>query len=119
MPAFIGRIEVPWTSDASGNATVTTPSLNGMILCVEFAPGAGGSQPTNNYSATLTNRNGVDLLLGGAAANLSNAAPTRVIPAASTTDASTKSGQPVAEACTLNISGAGNTKSGTGIIYVR
>jgi hypothetical protein len=116
MPAFIGRIEVPWTSDASGNATVTTPSLNGMILCVEFAPGAGGSQPTNNYSATLTNRNGVDLLL---ARRTSNAAPTRVIPAASTTDASTKSGQPVPRPCTLNISGAGNTKSGTAIIYVR
>jgi hypothetical protein len=108
-----------WTSDASGNASVTIPAVNGMILVVEFVPGKGAVQPTNNYSATLLAASGYDLLLGKGAASLSNLTPTRIIPAAGTTDANTLSGVAVAEDVTLNISGAGSGKSGTVTILTR
>jgi hypothetical protein len=119
MPQLsVNRVPITWTSDASGNATVTTPTLNGRILCVEFAPGTGGSQPSNNYSATLTAVSGFDLLLGKASANLSNTAVSRLIPAQATSDTNTLGVVSVAEACTLNISGAGNAKSGTVNVYL-
>jgi hypothetical protein len=116
----VARTPVAWTSDASGNAAVSVPGLNGMIIAVEFVPGRGAVQPTNNYSAILANASGYDLLLGKASANLSNAAVSRLIPAASTSDTNTLSGVAVGdETCVLAISGAGNAKSGTVIIYTR
>jgi hypothetical protein len=116
----VSRTTVNWTSDASGNSNVLVPNLNGMIIAAEFVPGKGAAQPTNNYSAILANASGYDLLLGKANANLSNTTVSRLIPAASTSDASTLSGVAVGdESCVLSISGAGNAKSGTVNIYTR
>lgn len=119
MPQLsINPVAISWTSSAGGAATVVTPPLNGRILAVEFVPGSGGNQPSNNYSATLTAASGFDLLLGKASANLSNSAVSRLIPAQATSDANTLGVVVVAEPCTLNISGAGNAKSGAVNVYL-
>jgi hypothetical protein len=115
----VSRIPVRWTSDASGNANVAVPGLNGMIVGAQFVPGTGGAQPTNNYSASLYDASGFDLLLGKAVANLSNATITKIAPAGSTTDANTLAYGPVAEDCVLVITGAGNAKSGIVNLYLR
>ena len=48
---------------------------DGIVSQVEIIPGAGGTQPTNNFSFTLSDGNGLDVL-AGKGATVSNAAPT-------------------------------------------
>jgi hypothetical protein len=69
------RYEFTWTTDASGNVSANTATLQfkpGYLRQIRFIPSGGGTQPTNNYDVTLVDGSGVDLL-NGKGANLSNA----------------------------------------------
>ncbi len=121
----VSRVRIPWTSDASGNATVHTNAVGGGILygaliAAEFVPGTGTSQPSNNYAATLTNDNGTDLM-SGQATGLSNATNSCIVGGCPIRDGTTTGTVPwlVSSALTLTISSAGNTKSGTLFLYFR
>lgn len=99
---------IPWDSNGGGVATVSVRSQdygNGVSWGCAFIPGAGGSQPTDGYAATLTDAQGVDVL-NGAGASISNASTVTKTP-----DVTGFMG--MVGDLTLNISGAGNTKSGT------
>lgn len=115
----VNRIAVSWTSDAAGVASESI-AIDGVILRVQFVPAGGGSQPTSLYDVTLLDEGGQDVL-AGQGANLSNSVATSVCPGVPFKDGTTTSLVPVAvaEIVTLNISGAGNTKSGSVNIYVR
>src|SRR5258708_2022396 len=119
--SLFNRVVLAWTSDASGNVNgLPTGNINGTICKVEFVPGTGGSQPTDLYDVTLTDAAGVDVL-AGQGANLSQTTATAVVPGVSFKDGTTTSAAPcvVAEALTLNVSNAGNAKSGQVILYLR
>lgn len=121
-PAYVvSRVAFPWTSDASGNVSGNpTGVLYGTILKVQFVPGAGGSQPTSGYSVTLLDTSGIDVL-AGQGSTLSNTTATAVIPGIPFKDGTTTGTAPcvVAEALRPVVSGAGNAKSGTLVIYLR
>lgn len=55
-----------WTSDGSGNvstnAVIVSPGA--YLVQVQFEPGTGAAQPSDNYDVTLLNSKGVDLLDG-------------------------------------------------------
>lgn len=116
----VKKYEIAWTSDASGDASGTTGGLvSGHIVRVVFKPGTAGSQPSAAYDVTLTDSYSVDVLTG-LGANLSNSTTTDVCPGVEITDGTTTSIMPVAvcDILTLTVANAGNTKSGTVVLYV-
>lgn len=115
----VSRIDIAWTSDSGGNATVATSAVTGTIRRVTFVPGTAGSQPTNAYDVTLTDEHGLDVL-AGQGANLSNAANAHVAPGVPLKDGTTTSVvQPAVDGLlTLNVTNAGNAKSGTVVVYL-
>lgn len=128
-PRAVDRLVFAWTSDAGGAASGPSTAGNagspvgvvcGTLYKVEFAPGTGGNQPTDAYDVTLTDRAGVDVL-AGLGANLSNAAPSAVCPGVPLKDGTTVGTAPCVlnDVLTLNVTNAGNAKSGQVIIYVR
>lgn len=110
---------INWTSDSSGNYSGTV-DVNGCILNAVFAPGSGGSQPSNNYDVTINDAQGVDIL-AGLGANLSNTTATRKIPLFPATDGTTTTAGPgaVNGQLTVAVANAGNAKSGTIVLYHR
>lgn len=106
----ITKYTIVWTSDASGNVSANTVAVRrGRLLQAKFAPGAGGSQPTDLYDVTVADGDGVDVL-AGAGANLSNANASIVAPTAPLLlDAGN---------LTPTVVNAGNAKSGTIALYV-
>jgi hypothetical protein len=116
----VNRISVAWVSDASGNATADTPFISGVILCVEFKPDGGATQPSDAYDITLSSTSGVNVL-AGQGANLSNVTATAVVPGVPFKDGTTTSTthRAVAETLALSVSNAGDSKGGTVVLYVR
>jgi len=124
----ISMITLAWTSSSGGAVSglpVLTSAgivdyLSGEIERVVFIPGTGGVQPTNGYSVTLLDGNGVDVL-AGQGASLSNVTTTHIKPGVKITDGTTTSIAPIAidDQLTLNVSAAGNAKQGTVVLYLR
>lgn len=100
-----------WTSDASGNVSGTTvPVGRGRVVQAKTIPGTGGVQPSNGYTVTLKDNDGVDRL-GGIGAGQSNASAAILRPTETLFDAE-------APTLELQVSGAGNAKQGTVIVVV-
>jgi len=123
----ICKIMLTWTSTAAGavNQVVVDGNGNGLycsgeLLRVVFIPGTGGNQPSNNYSAQLTDQNGIDLL-AGQGATLSNTTTTHVCPGVKVTDGATSTERAIAgdDKLTLVIGSAGDVKQGQVILYLR
>lgn len=67
------KVVFGWTSDASGNATVTTADkVSGRLICAQHVLQSGGSAPTDLYDVTVNNDDGMDIL-GGTGANITTA----------------------------------------------
>jgi hypothetical protein len=110
----ITRYSIVWTSDPSGNVNGTSVALKrGRLLQVKFAPTNGGTQPSNNYAATLVDADGVDLF-AGKGATLSNTAASIAVPIVSAVSpAFIDPGN-----FTPTISAAGNVTNGRIDLYV-
>ena len=107
----IKKIHWNWTSTNGGAADLaTTYAYDGQILDVVTIPGAAGVQPTDNYDITITDEDGIDVL-GGQGANRSNATSQHILQSTFGAVASDK--------LTLNVTNAGNAKSGEVILYIR
>lgn len=127
-PKYVDRINMPiqkwsyaWTSDASGNVTQTTTSrINGTITNVVSIPAAGASAPSANWDMTIKDENGNDIL-NALGSNLSETAVVRLKPFGSHTVNSVVYPFDVDlyDRLQINITNAGNTKSGTLVFYVR
>lgn len=61
-PVYQRVIAVSWTSDASGDASVLIPNLNGWLIKAVTDPGAAA--PTDNYDITLIDEGGADAAQG-------------------------------------------------------
>lgn len=111
----IRKVSYSWTSDGSGNATVTA-SFAGIILRVVTNPGV--TAPTDDYDVTLVDPDGADLFVGRGA-NRDTATTEHFCPGVAFSDGTTASIMPVAFVgnATLTIANAGAAKEGTVVIY--
>ena len=106
----IKKIAFAWTSDGSGDATVTTTEVyTGEILRLITVPD-GTSAPTDDYDVVINDEDGTDVLIG-AGANRDTANTEQVIASSLGCVANDK--------LTLVVSNAGDTKKGTVYLYVR
>ena len=123
------RIAFAWQSDASGNATVTstagtngvrTGKVVGTIYKVGFHPGGGDVAPSANYDVKLLDEYGGDVL-AGLGADLSNTSSQYKTPMVPATDGTTEQLAPtmLSNVLTLNVSNAGNAKSGFVVLYLK
>lgn len=112
----IKTLSLAWTSTSGGAVSGNlTEAICGVILRVVFKPGTSGNQPTDLYDVVLNDADGLDVL-AGLGANLSNAANTQKCPLVGDAVAAA---QPIAVDSTLElqVSNAGNAKSGTVVVY--
>lgn len=110
----VTQYQLAWTSNASGAVSANPLAIRGHLLGVKFVPGAGGTQPTDLYDATLVDVESLDIL-NAQAANLSNVTgryflfdPRFFVP-----------GGPGGQTLDLVIANAGNAKTGTVYIWVQ
>lgn len=107
----VKMVKLAWVSSAGGAADATTDEYySGAIERLVTVPGSGGNQPTDQYDVAVTDKHGIDVLLG-AGANRSNAGQDNVLASALGYVANTQ--------LTLAVTNAGNAKSGTVYLYVR
>lgn len=112
----ISRIRYAWTCDASGNADGTTGfAVQGLLLAMETNPD-GSAAPTDNYDVTVTVDDGAVDILGGAGANRHTSSEQRCQPLAS--DGATIMPAPFIGKPKINVSNAGNAKSGVIDLYI-
>ena len=113
----IERIEIPWTSNASGAFTESIP-LHCVILRVVTDPGS--TAPTDNYDVTLVDEFGLDLL-AGQGANRDTTTTEAFCPGAPLNDGTTTSVLPIGHLgnATLTIANAGDSKTGTVVIFCK
>ena len=105
---------IDWTSDASGNASLVSPVVfRGLLLGVKFIPGAS----VTSYNASLVDAQGVNLF-----ANFGTGLPTLATDAGNYHTPMNSDDFPYYlfdSALTLTISGAGDTKSGQILLFVK
>ena len=102
-----------WLSDASGDATATasTEYYDGEVLKVVIWPSAvGGLVPTGNYTVTLADGDGLDILCGQG---------TLTCPAAATLVLTSGLLPIVNSTISLTIAASGDVTSGIVYVYVR
>jgi len=117
----IERVSLAWTSTAGGAVSdILTGILHGILTNVEFIPGSGGTQPSAAYDITLLDANLVDVL-AGRGANLSNTTGKRITPASERHDGTTAGlgDVVVSEPLQLVVANAGDSKTGTVVLYLR
>lgn len=107
----VKKIKAAWVSDdAAGTASGTTTQVySGRFLGLITDPGA--TAPDDNYTITITDDDGVDLLLGAATGNR-DTADTEFIKEAD------MAGVAMSQ-LTFNVSSAGNSKIGTIYLLIR
>ena len=104
----VKKIKWSWTSTAGGAADlVTNEAYFGEVLSVVTNPDDSAA-PTDNYDITITDVEGYDVLQG-AGANRDTANTETAVPTAK----SVAHGK-----LTLNVANAGDSKSGTVVLYI-
>lgn len=115
---IIQKINIVWTSDASGDCSGDSKRISGKVLRATFIP-SSVSAPTEGYTVRLNDNDGIDILMGYGLAGLSATTSKTIVPMVN--DAIL--GQPsypitVDGLLSLVVAGAGNVKSGTVSLYV-
>lgn len=105
------KFSIAWTSDASGNADVSVPNMNGWLVKLVTDPGA--TAPTDNYDITLVDENSIDAL-ADTGLNRDTANTEQVYTLASGAQT------PIflTGTYTFTVANAGNAKQGTAVFYV-
>lgn len=103
-----------WTSGTGAEGGTVTKgtswTFDGKLVGFTTIPGSAGEQPSAAYDITITDAQGHDVLLG-AGANRSNAAAESVAEASLGAVAGSK--------LTLNITNAGDAKTGVVVLFIR
>lgn len=119
----VRKYSCAWTSTAGGAVSGNPFDIErGVIFQVKFTPGAGGTQPTNNYTVALNDTDSADVFAGlGQGTNLSNASSKIGVPyfGLSATLAYSLYYHDASEQLDLVVAAAGNAKTGTVIIWSR
>ncbi|MGE0229984.1 MAG: hypothetical protein AB7I38_17065 [Dehalococcoidia bacterium] len=106
----VKKVSFAWTSDASGNADAQTSlAYNGEVVRLVTDPD-GTAAPTDNYDVAVNDEDGADVLMG-AGANRDTANTEQVLASSLGVVANDK--------LTLQVTNAGNAKSGVVRIYIR
>ena len=123
----IGQIQCTWVSDSSaGTASGTTVKIVGRLVKVVTVPGTGGTEPTNNYTVTITDGNGLNVLgsCDKTLASNQNQAPTGgaqetylLVSSYDTSPLGLAVHPVVCDLLTIAVSGAGNSKTGQVFLY--
>lgn len=108
----IKKIKFSWTSgDGAEDGTAsgqTTHAYSGKILGLATDPGSPA--PTDNYDITVTDEDGMDVLMGGGADR--DTANTEYVLSASL-------GAVANDKLTINVAAAGTNKKGIAYLYIR
>ena len=119
----ISKYTLAWTSSAGGAVSGNPFSLRiGTLIQVKFVPGAGGTQPTNNYTVALNDTDGVDVFEGlGLGTNLSNVTSKIGVPyiGLAPTQLFSRYYHDGSEQLDLVVAAAGAAKTGTVLVWVR
>jgi hypothetical protein len=105
----VHKVKWTWTSTAGGAADLVTPGIYGARVLALVTDPDGSAAPDDNYDVTVTDSEGYDVLQG-AGANRDTANTETAVPTAE----SVAFGK-----LTLNVSNAGNAKSGVAILYLQ
>jgi len=106
----IKKIKFAWTSTAGGAASDTTVNAySGKILGLATVPGAAPDAPTPDYDITVTDEDGMDVLMGGGA-NRHTTNTEYVL--------STSLGAVANDKLTINVAAAGAAKKGVAYLYI-
>ena len=110
----IKKITFAWTSENGGGdagkaSKTTTRAYTGEIIRCVTDPGV--ATPSDNYTVTVTDEDNTDVLMGACVANRDEANTEQVLASSLGCVANDK--------LTLNVSGAGNAKTGTVYLYIR
>lgn len=107
----VRKITWEWTSDGSGDASGTTTSaFSGKILALVTDPD-GTSAPTDNYDITITDEEGVDVLVA-AGADRDTANTEQVVDQATL-------GVVANDTLTLTVANAGDSNAGKVFLFIR
>ena len=113
----LSTLTFTWTSDATGDVTSTTSTTISNQIAGKYVVMAATSPdttaPTASYDITVTDANNVDIM-GGVLANRSATSTEQATPYIG----ALYGNRPVAGALKLNVSNAGDAKSGTVILYL-
>lgn len=109
----VKKVKCSWKADdATGAVTgTTTHPYSGRFIGLITDPAAGGVQPDDNYTVTVTDADAVDLLLGAATANRDETNTEFILEASMAGVAMSQ--------LTFNVSGAGNSNEGTIYLLIR
>lgn len=115
----IRRIRIEWTSDdAAGTISKSIGHVNGLVIGLETKPGA--TTPDADYDVTLEDELGYDVLEGLGADRSNSVAEKEVILKECTIGANNYAAHPaVCNNLTFKVANAGNSKTGTAILYFR
>ena len=116
----VNKMTLDWTSDANGmvSGIDTSYAIDGLLLRVTTIPDlGGGTEPSDNYDLTLSDSDGVDVLLG-LGANEPNSASNSFVPLLDMDDGTNYLQPiPVKGKLELDVTNAGNAKGGKVILY--
>lgn len=105
-------ISYAFTTDADGDASEATATVNGRINRIVTNPASGDDQPTTNWDLTILDEDGIDILGGsGADRDAGNAA-------ASEQAAPSVAGLGVQSTLTFTVAHGGDTKKGVVNLYL-
>lgn len=105
----IKKIKFAWTSTAGGAASDTTVNTySGKILGLATDPGS--PSPSVDYDITVTDEDGMDVLMGGGADR--HTTNTEYV-------LSTSLGAVANDKLTINVTAAGDSKKGIAYLYIR
>ena len=106
-------LQMVWVTDSSGNLTATATGypVEGFLMAVETVPSATAA-PTTLYDVVLNNAQGLDMM-GGALGDRSATAAEMTLPLLN----GIYTMLPEPGLLTLDVTNAGNSKSGTVRIY--
>lgn len=112
----VTKYSIAWTSDASGNVTGNAFAVRkGELVQAKFVPGAGGTAPTDLYDIVIVDTDAVDVLFG-AGANLSGTLASIKSPVVANNQRYVHDGS---QNLDVQVSNAGNAKTGTVVLWVR
>lgn len=108
----IAKITFNWTTDdANGAASKTTVNkYTGEIIRLSTVPGAAPNAPTDDYDLTVSDEDGLDVLMG-AGVNRDTANVEQVL--------GSSLGAIFESELTFAVAAAGNLKKGTAHLYIR
>lgn len=113
------KVTFAWVSSATGTVTCATNSqvtafLKGLYI-VRVVTNPGATAPTDDWDATITDADGVDMM-GGVLANRDTTNSEEVLPYIG---GLAYGPNPIPGQITLNITNAGDSKTGTVVLYMQ